>query len=180
MLAGAAGVAPASLARMSDTPTAAFSLRIRVRLANVPGALGRLAVAVGDAGGNISALEGFEAKHRYLDEDIVVNCTSEAHQQEVLAAVAGLDGIEILEWEDRTFKMHEGGKIEVQALCSVGDRDDLSMAYTPGVARVCKAIEADPDAGPRADHQEEHGGDRLRRHRRARPGRHRPAGRPCR
>jgi malate dehydrogenase (oxaloacetate-decarboxylating) len=129
---------------MSETPTAAFSLRIRARLANVPGALGRLAVAVGDAGGNISALEGFEAKHRYLDEDIVVNCTSEAHQQQVLAAVAGLDGIEILEWEDRTFKMHEGGKIEVQALCSVGDRDDLSMAYTPGVARVCKKIEADP------------------------------------
>src|SRR5690606_4231407 len=103
------------------------------RLANVPGALGRLAVAVGDAGGNISALEGFEAKQKYLDEDIVVNCRSEAHQQEVLAAVRGLEGIEILEWEDRTFRMHDGGKIEVLPLCSVGDSDDLSMAYTPGV-----------------------------------------------
>jgi malate dehydrogenase (oxaloacetate-decarboxylating) len=129
---------------MADTPTAAFSLRIRARLQNVPGTLGRLAVAIGDAGGNISALEGFEAKHRYLDEDIVVNCTSEAHQQKLLAAINALDGIEVVEWNDRTFTMHEGGKIEVLPLCSVGDRDDLSMAYTPGVARVCKAIEADP------------------------------------
>jgi malate dehydrogenase (oxaloacetate-decarboxylating) len=129
---------------MADTPTAAFSMRIRARLANVPGALGHLAVAIGDAGGNISALEGFEAKQSHLDEDIVVNCTSEAHQQQVLAAIDGLDHIEVLEWEDRTFKMHEGGKIEVLPLCSVGDSDDLSMAYTPGVARVCKAIEADP------------------------------------
>jgi malate dehydrogenase (oxaloacetate-decarboxylating) len=129
---------------MADTPTAAFSLRIRARLQNVPGTLGRLAVAIGDAGGNISALEGFEAKQRYLDEDIVVNCTSEAHQQQIIAAINALDGIEVMEWNDRTFTMHEGGKIEVLPLCSVGDRDDLSMAYTPGVARVCKAIEADP------------------------------------
>jgi malate dehydrogenase (oxaloacetate-decarboxylating) len=130
---------------MADTPTAAFSLRIRARLSNVPGTLGRLAVAIGEAGGNISALEGFEAKQRYLDEDITVNCRSEDHQREVLAAIEALDGVEILEWEDRTFAMHIGGKIEVLPLCSVGDRDDLSMAYTPGVARVCKAIEADPD-----------------------------------
>ncbi len=130
---------------MSDTPTAAFSIRIRVRLENRPGQLGKLAVAVGDAGGNISGLEGFEAKATHLDEDVVVNCSSEAHQQVVLDAIRALaaDGIELLSWEDRTFAMHEGGKIEVLALSPVGDRDDLSMAYTPGVARVCNAIAAD-------------------------------------
>ncbi len=130
---------------MSDTPTAAFSIRIRVRLENRPGQLGKLAVAVGDAGGNISGLEGFEAKAAHLDEDVVVNCSSEAHQQVVLDAIRGLasEGIELLQWEDRTFAMHEGGKIEVLALSPVGDRDDLSMAYTPGVARVCNAIAAD-------------------------------------
>jgi malate dehydrogenase (oxaloacetate-decarboxylating) len=131
---------------MSDTPTAAFSLRIRVRLDNRPGMLGKVAVAVGEAGGNIAGLEGFEAKHAHLDEDIVVNCASEAQQQVIVEAVRALgnEGVELLEWEDRTFAMHEGGKIEVLALSPVGDRDDLSMAYTPGVARVCNAIAADP------------------------------------
>ncbi len=128
---------------MADTPTAAFSIRIRVRLVNRPGALGRLAVAIGEAGGNIAALEGFEAKQTYLDEDIVVDCRSEAHQAEILTAIGGLDGIDVLGWDDRTFTMHQGGKIEVLPLARVGDRDDLSMAYTPGVARVCNAIAAD-------------------------------------
>jgi malate dehydrogenase (oxaloacetate-decarboxylating) len=130
---------------MAKTPTAAYSLRIRVRLVNRPGTLGRLATAIGAVGGNIAGLEGFEAKQSHLDEDVIVNCASEEHQQEVLEAIRGLDGIEILEWEDRTFAMHRGGKIEVLPLMPTADRDDLSMAYTPGVARVCKAIEAAPE-----------------------------------
>jgi len=129
---------------MADTPTAAFSLRIRVRMANKPGDLGRLAVAIGEVGGNIAGLDGFLAKQAFLEEDIIVDCRSEAHQAEVLTAIEGLEGIDVLAHEDRTFKMHEGGKIEVLPLAPVGDRDDLSMAYTPGVARVCNAIAADP------------------------------------
>lgn len=131
---------------MSDTPTAAFSLRVRVRLENRPGILGKVAVAVGAVGANIVGLEGFEAKHAHLDEDIVINCASEAHQEVVLDAIRSLEpeGIELHRWTDRTFALHEGGKIEVLALSPVGDRDDLSMAYTPGVARVCRAIADEP------------------------------------
>ena len=51
-----------------------------------------------------------------------------------------VDGVTVLEWWDRTYKLHEGGKIEVLPLCSVGDAHDLAMAYTPGVARVCMSI----------------------------------------
>ena len=131
---------------MADTPTPAFSLRIRVRMANEPGMLGKLAVAIGDAGANISGLEGFEVKTAHLDEDVVVNCTSEAHQDQVRAAVEAVEGCEILEIEDRTFKMHEGGKIEVLPLAPLRDVDDLSMAYTPGVARVCLEIAKNPAA----------------------------------
>lgn len=129
---------------MADTTTAAFSIRLRVRLGNTPGALGHLATAIGSVGGNIWSLEGFEAKQSSLDEDVVVNCSSEAHQQEVLAAVRALDDIELLEWEDRTFAVHQGGKIDVVSRIAVNDTDDLSMAYTPGVARVCLAIAKDP------------------------------------
>ena len=125
------------------TPTAAFSLHLRVRLENTPGSLGRLAVAIGDAGGNITQLEGFDVRGEFLDEDIVVNCTSEEHQEQVKAAISGLEGVEIVSFRDRTFEMHEGGKIEVLARMPIRDADDLSMAYTPGVARVCMAIAED-------------------------------------
>ena len=129
---------------MADSTTAAFSIRLRVRLGNEPGALGRLATAIGSVGGNIWSLEGFEAKKESLDEDVVVNCSSEAHQQQVLDAVRAIPDIELLEWEDRTFALHAGGKVHVISRIPVNDRDDLSMAYTPGVARICTAVAAEP------------------------------------
>ena len=134
---------------MADTPTPAYSVRIRVRMENEPGMLGRLAIAIGEVGANISALQGFEVKTDTLDEDLVVNCRSESHQDQVRGAVAGVAGVEILEFEDRTFKMHEGGKIEVLSLAPVRDVEDLSMAYTPGVARVCLEIAKNPAAAHR-------------------------------
>ncbi len=129
---------------MPQTPTAAYSVRLLVRLDNRPGALGRLAAAVGDVGGNIGALDAFEAKGAFLDEALIVDCVDEAHMLQLRQAIEGLDGVEVLEAGDRTFEMHDGGKIEVLARMPIRDRDDLSMAYTPGVARVCKAIEAEP------------------------------------
>ena len=128
---------------MAPTPTAAFSVRMRVRMINEPGMLGRLTLAIGEAGANIIGLEGFEVKTAHLEEDVVINCGSVPHQDAVRGVIEALDGIEILEWEDRTFKMHEGGKIEVLPLAPVADADDLSMAYTPGVARVCMEIAKD-------------------------------------
>jgi malate dehydrogenase (oxaloacetate-decarboxylating) len=126
------------------SPTAAYSIRLRVRLDNRPGSLGRLTTAVGEAGGNITAIGGFDVRGPALEEDLVVNCRDQAHIAAVRAAVEGIDGCEVLELLDRTFLMHDGGKIEVLARMPVADRDDLSMAYTPGVARVCNAIAAEP------------------------------------
>jgi len=128
---------------MSTPPATQYSISLRVSLENVPGVLGRLAASIGEAGGNIYAVDSFVAKGAVVDREIVVNCTSVDHQQVVVDAVENTDGITLHEWWDRTFRMHEGGKIEVLSLCPVGDQDDLSMAYTPGVARVCNAIAAD-------------------------------------
>jgi malate dehydrogenase (oxaloacetate-decarboxylating) len=127
------------------SPTAAFSVTIRVRLDNTPGTLGKLAAAIGGVGGNIVALEGFEARDEHLDEDLIVNCISEAHIEVVVASLAGIDGLQVISVSDRTFDMHAGGKIEVLARMPVADRDDLSMAYTPGVARICTEIEVHPE-----------------------------------
>ena len=129
---------------MTNTPSAAYSVRLLVRLDNGPGALGRLAAAIGSVGGNIGALEGFEAKGDHLDEQVIVDCIDEAHMLAVRVAVDGLEGVEVLEAGDRTFEMHAGGKIDVVGRMPLRDRDDLSMAYTPGVARICNAIAAEP------------------------------------
>jgi len=126
------------------SPTAAYSIRLRVRLENVPGSLGRLAAGIGEAGGNIVALDGFEAKSSHLVEDVIVNCSDEAHIAAIYAAVHALPGIEVLECDDRTFALHAGGKIETVSRLPLSDRDELSMAYTPGVARICTAIAREP------------------------------------
>jgi len=128
---------------MSRPPATQYSIHLRVSLSNVPGVLGSLATAIGEAGGNIFAVDSFVAKGAQVERDIVVNCKSVEHQTEVVEAVRKTPGITLHDWWDRTFKMHEGGKIEVLPLCPVGDQEDLSMAYTPGVARVCNAIAAD-------------------------------------
>ena len=128
---------------MSRPPATQYSIHLQVTLDNVPGVLGRLATAIGDAGGNIFAVDSFVAKGKFLDRDMVVNCRSVEHQAEVVAAVRDTPGVVLRDWWDRTFRMHEGGKIEVLPLLPVSDQDDLSMAYTPGVARVCTAIAAD-------------------------------------
>jgi malate dehydrogenase (oxaloacetate-decarboxylating) len=128
---------------MSQPTATQYSISLDVTLHNEPGVLGRLCTAIGEAGGNIYAIEGFVAKGRELERDIVVNCSSAEHQQQVVSAVERVVGVTLEEWHDRTFRMHEGGKIEVLPLCSVADQDDLSMAYSPGVARICRAIEAD-------------------------------------
>ncbi len=129
---------------MPFLPTAAYSIHLQVALDNVPNTLGRLATAIGEAGANIMSMGGFDVRGDLLVNDVVVNCRDEDHAAAVIAAVEGQDGVEILHWHDRTFDMHEGGKIEVASLAEVNDRHDLSMAYTPGVARVCMAIHEDP------------------------------------
>jgi len=129
---------------MPYLPTAAYSIHLQVALDNVPNTLGRLATAIGEAGANIMSMGGFDVRGDLLVNDVVVNCRDEEHAAAVIAAVEDQDGVEILHWHDRTFDMHEGGKIEVVSLAEVNDRHDLSMAYTPGVARVCMAIHDEP------------------------------------
>ena len=129
---------------MPYLPTAAHSIKLHVELANVPNTLGRLATAIGEAGANIVSMGGFDVRGEVLVNDVVVNCSDEEHAHRVVAAVEALEGVDLDSWFDRTFHMHEGGKIEVLPLAPVSDMHDLSMAYTPGVARICMAIHDEP------------------------------------
>ncbi len=126
-------------------PTAAFSLRMVVRLEHRPGTLGRLCNTIGELGGNIRSLGGFEVTGDAVIDEIVVDCDSPEHQKVITAAVDETEGVSLLESADRTFEMHQGGKIAITTTSPLRDVDDLSMAYTPGVARACLAIRDLPD-----------------------------------
>ena len=78
--------------------------------------------------------------------DVTVQASSDEHLEAIVAAVRGVDGVEVEHVSDRTFLLHLGGKLEVVPKTPLKTRDDLSMAYTPGVARVCRAIADDPES----------------------------------
>lgn len=124
---------------------AQYSLVLRVRLANRPGMLGRVATAMGEAGAQIGNVDLVQLADGHAVRDITVDTGGEEHGDAIIAAVDGVDGAEVIDRTDRTFLMHVGGKIEQHNKHPLRTRDDLSMAYTPGVARVCAAIAADRD-----------------------------------
>jgi malate dehydrogenase (oxaloacetate-decarboxylating) len=122
-------------------PSAQFSLTLRVALPQrASGALSRVTSAITRAGGSIVAVDAVETRAERGMREITVECSSVDHRGEVIRAVQGVSGAELVEITDRTFEVHRRGKIHTGLNMPVKSRDDLSMAYTPGVARVCTAI----------------------------------------
>ena len=129
---------------MSNAPVASYSLTVRLRIVNIPGMLGKVTSAIGAEGGDIGGIDIVEAG-REVTRDITFKASDEAHGQRITERIRGIEGVTVVHVSDRTFLMHLGGKIEVKGRVAVKTRDDLSMAYTPGVARVCMAIHHDPE-----------------------------------
>ncbi len=130
---------------MSVTPSAQYSVTIRVEIEHRPGMLGRVAGAIGDAGGVIGAVDLVSVDGRVVVRDITVDASGSEQWQRITAAIDAIEGAHVIDTTDRTFLLHLGGKIEQHNKQPLRTRDDLSMAYTPGVARVCEAIRDDPD-----------------------------------
>jgi malate dehydrogenase (oxaloacetate-decarboxylating) len=130
---------------MSVTPSAQFSLTIRVEIAHRPGMLGQVATAIGRAGGTIGAVDLVEVSEDKLLRDITVDAADQEQWDAITGALEALDGVRVVDTTDRTFLLHVGGKIEQRNKSPLKTRGDLSMAYTPGVARVCTAIAQDRD-----------------------------------
>ncbi|HEX2016598.1 MAG TPA: NAD-dependent malic enzyme [Solirubrobacteraceae bacterium] len=129
---------------MPLTPSAQYSLTIRVEIEDRPGMLGRVASAIGEANGGIGAIDLVEVSGERTIRDITVNASDQDHWGQILGAIDGLASARVIDTTDRTFMLHMGGKIEQHNKHPLKTRDDLSMAYTPGVARVCLAIAEDP------------------------------------
>jgi malate dehydrogenase (oxaloacetate-decarboxylating) len=130
---------------MSITPSAQYSLTIRIEIAHRPGMLGQVASAIGKAGGIIGAVDLIEVSEDKLLRDITVDAADQDEWGAITAAIDAVDGVRVVDTTDRTFLLHVGGKIEQRNKQPLKTRDDLSMAYTPGVARVSMAIAEDRD-----------------------------------
>ena len=123
--------------------SASYSITIRLSYPDRPGLLGRITSAIGDAEGFIGAVDIVDVRKGLITRDISVAAADVEHGHRIADAVREIEDVEVAKVSDRTFLMHLGGKIEVCSKIPVKTRDDLSMAYTPGVARVCNAIAAD-------------------------------------
>ncbi len=129
---------------MATQTSASYSLTLRVELENQPGTLGGVISTIGTVGGNIGAIDIVRVSPEKIVRDITINARDDSHGREIVEHVRALPGVGVVNVSDRTFLLHLGGKIEIANRVPVKTRDDLSMAYTPGVARICTAIAEDP------------------------------------
>ncbi|HEU0179276.1 MAG TPA: NAD-dependent malic enzyme, partial [Blastocatellia bacterium] len=126
-------------------PSASYSITMRVRIDNKVGMIGEVISAIGRSGGDVGAIDIVQATGAHVIRDITVDAASVEHSQEIVDHVGELPGVEVINVSDRTFLLHLGGKIQTENKAPLKTRADLSMAYTPGVARVCMAIHDDPE-----------------------------------
>ena len=127
------------------TPNSSYSLTLCLKFPNQVGMLAQVIQMIATVGGNLEKVTLLERTRKYVIREITVDAASSEQAEEIAAAVQGLSLVDTLKVEDRTFQLHDGGKIEVVSKVAVRNQDDLAMAYTPGVGRVCKAIAANPD-----------------------------------
>src|ERR687891_64605 len=125
-------------------PSSSYSFTMRLHLPQRGGAFAGVARAIADAEALLGAIDLVRVEPDEVVRDVTVACVDAEHAEAVVRAVRRLEGVRVDSVSDRTFLMHKGGKIEVNPKLPVKTRDDLSMAYTPGVGRVSMAIHEDP------------------------------------
>lgn len=126
-------------------PSPGNSITLRVSAPSNFTVTSELAAAASAAGAAVTALDIVESQHDSIVVDITANTSDDEHAKRIAAALEDLNGVHVQHISDRTFLMHLGGKIEIKPRFNIRSRDDLSRAYTPGVARVCMAIHENPE-----------------------------------
>jgi malate dehydrogenase (oxaloacetate-decarboxylating) len=127
------------------SPSAGYTQTLRCALRQEPGMLGRLTSAIGEAGGDLEALEIVGHRKGIVIRDISVMARDEEHAEQIAEAATKVDGVDVIRVTDRIFEQHRNGKLGVVSSIRVRTRNDLSMAYTPGVGRVSRAISQHPE-----------------------------------
>jgi malate dehydrogenase (oxaloacetate-decarboxylating) len=144
---------PASGAAVASTghparplPTSAsYGIIVRLYARPSPSVIGEIATAVGRAGGLVTAIDVTESRADRVTMDISCSAVNGDHAGEIVEAVRAVPNVTVHRVSDRTFLLHLGGKISVQPKVALRTRDDMSMAYTPGVGRVALALADHPE-----------------------------------
>src|SRR5690242_4136065 len=126
-------------------PSPGYAITVRVETPSSTGATSGLVAAVSEAGGAVTALDVVESRADQLVVDVTCDAADVEHAETITKTLASVPGVQVRKVSDRTFLMHLGGKLEVIPKVPLKHRDDLSRAYTPGVARVCLAIAENPE-----------------------------------
>ncbi len=124
---------------------ASNSYTIRLNLPQKGDAFSEVIATINRLNGHIGAIDIVKTDDGIITRDISINTHDDDHAQAIYKALSAIKEVELRYMSDRTFMMHLGGKIEIQSKIALNHRDDLSMVYTPGVARVCKAIYESPE-----------------------------------
>ncbi|HEV8055018.1 MAG TPA: NAD-dependent malic enzyme [Nocardioidaceae bacterium] len=130
---------------MAATPSVSYSITVRLEVPAGGAAVSQLTTAVEHAGGIVTALDVTASGHERLRIDVTCAARDTGHADQLVDALRALADVDVHKVSDRTFLMHLGGTIEMQSKHPIRNRDDLSMVYTPGVARVCQAIADNPE-----------------------------------
>ena len=125
--------------------TSSYSITMRLHTAPDHGIVGAVATAITSAGGVVTAIDVVDSTRERLVLDVTCSASDADHAHKLEEAVDAIDGVEVYKVSDRTFLLHIGGKIEVHSKVPLKNRDDLSMAYTPGVGRVSMALYENPE-----------------------------------
>jgi malate dehydrogenase (oxaloacetate-decarboxylating) len=125
--------------------SASYSITMRLHTTLDHTLIGAVATSIAHGGGIVTAIDVAESRQQGLVVDVTFSATDAEHSQELVEAVGALEGITVHKVSDRTFLLHIGGKIEVRSKVPLRTRDDLSMAYTPGVGRVSLALAEHPE-----------------------------------
>jgi malate dehydrogenase (oxaloacetate-decarboxylating) len=130
---------------VTSMPSVSYSITVRLEVPAGGSAVSRLTTAVEEAGGVVTALDVTASGHERLRIDVTCAARDTEHADQLVEVMRAVSGVEIGKVSDRTFLMHLGGKISMETKHPIRNRDDLSMIYTPGVARVCLAIAKNPE-----------------------------------
>jgi malate dehydrogenase (oxaloacetate-decarboxylating) len=126
-------------------PSISYSITVRLEVPAGGSAISSLTTCVEGAGGIVTALDVTASGHDKLRIDVTCAASDTAHAERIVEALRAVEGVDVHKVSDRTFLMHLGGTIQMETKHPIRNRDDLSMVYTPGVARVCQAIAANPE-----------------------------------
>ena len=126
-------------------PSASFSLKIELEIPNRPGSLASVMSTIASVGGSLGDIVLLQRNHKYTHRELMIDASSSEQGDKIIEAIASLPSVRIISHDDRTFAIHQGGKISIESKLPLKSQSDLAMAYTPGVGRICRAIAEHPD-----------------------------------